>query len=255
MATTITFHDNGQESGWSSRWSYNPEDIVFMNNRFYTFDNGNLYLHDSNEIRGQFYGGAVEDILSQVTGVFNMSPTEVKFWKTFEIEGNVAWAVTMNTDLMEGEILSGYFEQKEGTFFAFIRNDEDAPVDFKARSVRGIGLYESINTGTPSAVVVTMPESMRTIVGVGDFIYKINTNVAVLCGVVTALGGSQEFTIDTTITGGSNPEAAMPMVVVKSNVAESQGMRGYYMKYIMETDSTEEVEIFGVNSTVFKSYP
>lgn len=253
MATTITFHNNGDNSGWSSRWSYTPENMVYLNNRFYSFNDGNLYLHDSNPLRGTFYGTIENDIVSQITGVFNMAPTDVKMWKTLEIEGNEAWDVNTVTDLMEGEALASYFEKKEGTFFAFIRNNDESVVDFKSRSTKGLGLYTSVNISVPTAVVVTMPSSMRTIVGVGDKIYKISGTDAVLCGTVTVLGAANVFTIDT--TGGSNPEVATPLISVKSNVAESQGVRGYYMKYTMTTSETGEVELFGVNSTIFKSYP
>jgi len=250
MATTITFHNNGDNSGWSSRWSYTPDDMVYLNNRFYSFNDGNLYLHDSNQVRGTFYDVAYDSV---ITGVFNMAPTEVKMWKTLEIEGDAAWDINIVTDLMTGEILSSYFEQKEGTFFAFIRNDDESAVDFKSRSTKGLGLYTSVNIAVPTAVVVTMPSSMRTIVGVGDKIYKISGADAILCGTVTSLGTANIFTIDT--TGGSNPEVTTPLISVKSNVAESQGVRGYYMKYTMTTSETGEVELFGVNSTIFKSYP
>jgi len=251
MATTITFHNNGQASGWTSRWSYNPEDMVYMNNRFYTFKNGNLYLHDSNLIRGTFYDLAYGSI---ITGVFNMAPTEIKMWKTLEIEGNAAWDINIVTDLMTGSIDSTYFEQKEGTFFAFIRNDENAEVDLKSRSTRGIGLYSSIGGGPPSAVEVTMPYSMRTIVSVGDVIYKISGPGVIYCGPVTALGADNIFTINTS-GAGSMPGATTPLIVVKNSVAESQGVRGFYMKYTMTTSETGEVELFGVNTTLFKSYP
>ena len=41
---------------------------------------------------------------------------------------------------------------------------------------------------------------------------------------------------------------------IKNAVAESHGARGYYLEFKLENDSTDQVELFSVGSSVMKSY-
>ena len=56
MATTITYDEINK--GWTSFHSYEPEWMDRLGNNFYSFKNGNIYLHDSNSTRTEFYGEA-----------------------------------------------------------------------------------------------------------------------------------------------------------------------------------------------------
>ena len=51
---TLSFDVAG--GGFSSFWSYKPEWMVSMNNVHYSFKNGDLYEHNSNETRNNYYG-------------------------------------------------------------------------------------------------------------------------------------------------------------------------------------------------------
>ena len=53
MATTITFDEIN--NAWTSFHSYEPEWMERIGNSFYSFKNGNLYLHDDNDTRTNFY--------------------------------------------------------------------------------------------------------------------------------------------------------------------------------------------------------
>ena len=54
MAETLTYSPDVK--GWPSFYSYIPEWMAGMNNYFYSFKGGNLYRHNTNEIRNQYYG-------------------------------------------------------------------------------------------------------------------------------------------------------------------------------------------------------
>ena len=71
MAETLTYSPDVK--GWPSFYSYIPEWMAGMNNYFYSFKGGNLYRHNTNEVRNQYYG---VNYSSQMTSIFNDNPTD-----------------------------------------------------------------------------------------------------------------------------------------------------------------------------------
>ena len=72
---------------------------------------------------------------------------------------------------------------------------------------------------------------------------------------VTKLGNSGTVTLDTTVTGATAPVANNFLLFTNNTVAESYGMRGYYMEFTLVNDDTTEVELFSVGSSMMKSFP
>ena len=130
---TLTY--SPQDKGWPSFYSFIPESMVGLNNYFYSFKNGQLYRHNTNENRSNFYGVQYD---STVTSVFNQSPLENKLFKTLEVQSDKKWKADLETDLLDSQglpqealIEKDYFETKEGNQFAFIRyvSDKKGPFD------------------------------------------------------------------------------------------------------------------------------
>ena len=87
--TEITAGYSLASQGWASRYSYIPETGVTLNNRFYTFKNGKVYLHNSNTAnRNNFYGVANN---SEVQVIFNDNPTVISDWLSLNYEGGEGW--------------------------------------------------------------------------------------------------------------------------------------------------------------------
>ena len=132
---TLTY--DGGAQGWPSFYSYFPDWMIGMNNYFYTFKGGNLYRHNTNEVRNNFYG---VQYTSTVQSVFNDMPLENKLFKTINIEGDAAWGVTLQTDIQDsGFIEAGWFDEKEASFYAFVRNSGTVPAqpsEYVLRSCR-----------------------------------------------------------------------------------------------------------------------
>ena len=51
---TLTYSENS--NGWPSFYSYMPEYLVGLNNYLYSFSGGNIFQHNSNEVRNNYYG-------------------------------------------------------------------------------------------------------------------------------------------------------------------------------------------------------
>ena len=55
MANEETLSYSEGSKGWPSFYSYIPEYMMGMNSYFYSFDGGNLYRHNTNAIRNNYY--------------------------------------------------------------------------------------------------------------------------------------------------------------------------------------------------------
>lgn len=244
---TISYSPTG--NGWTSFWSYIPDWMAGMNNTFYTWKNGSLYKHDTNQTRNAFYydfsNNQYFKYNSQITTIFNQEPTEMKMFKTISVESNDVWDLTATTELNTGTIDKEWFVEKEGHWFAYLRrNTGDA--DHKAISTQGIGEVQSyVNP------VISFGFNIGTSISQGDVIYKVIGGALVLVGTV-ASHDAQSITL---VSEVSAPASSDMIVFVKSSQAESFGARGAWMEVTITNNSEDEVEIFEISSNVFKSNP
>jgi hypothetical protein len=232
---TLTYSESAQ--GWPSFYSFNPDYMIGMNNFFYTFKGGNLYRHNVNEVRNNFYGAQYNSILKSV---FNVSPLENKLFKTLNLEGDDSWDATMDTDIQDsGFIEANWFEKKEASWYGFVRNEGTVPAqpsEYALRSVNGIGDY----------LYYSLPPSYNTPVLFGQV-----TNIQ-----VNYPSNLNRITVDTTIPGATIPGIQNPYIMyIKNAVAESHGVLGHYCVFTLENDNTSKVELFAAESEVMKSYP
>ena len=87
---TLTFDE--KINGWTSLFSYQPDQIFSIRNKFYSFKNEKLFIHnDASVNRNSFYG---VETPSSVTVVFNPAPTRSKTFSTMSYEGNNGWELT-----------------------------------------------------------------------------------------------------------------------------------------------------------------
>ena len=247
----ITLSYSPAVKGWPSFYSFIPEYTQGMNNYLYTFNNGQLYRHNTNSLRNNFYGVQYN---TTIKSVFNKGPLENKLFKTLILESDAPWSATLATDLPQvGSIADTYFEKKEGNYFAFIRFLE-TDINLLMRYANGISNVTTVDATTPTATTLTFASSVNigSIISIGDMVYYGSTPT--LGGVVTALTG-QVVTIDTTIAGASAPSDGDFILYVKNTVAESHGVMGHYCEYELTNTSTSKVELFSVGSESMKSFP
>jgi hypothetical protein len=269
--TTLTYSPDVK--GWPSFYSYLADYMVGMNGFFYTWAGGNLYRHNTNVLRNNYYGVQYN---STITSVFNEAPMTIKLFKTMSYESDDKWECTsLFTDLSAGSMLSTYFVQKEGEWFTFLR-ENDGSVNFKARSSAGIGTILSA-TGPIGAIVVTFNlDDLGSILSVGDIAYQVLPIAPTLlnpyppAGAPTLIGPIDNIVRKktTNIATGVvtlpsitiNSAGVVPLVGnfclgLKNSVAESHGARGYYLHFTLENTNTDTVELFSVGSSVMKSFP
>lgn len=268
MAQYTLTHEIGVQ-GWPSFYSFIPDMMAGMNQSFYSFVGGKIYLHNSdNAPRNNFYGVQYN---SKIVSVINASPTENKLFKTILIEGTHPWDVLAETDLQTtGFINSSWFEKKEASWFAFMRNSGENPAnarEYPLRSLNGIGRSSSVLSVTPSAVEVNFSVSplvnIDSIVSVGDSLYYINlpAQTPTLAGEITSVTrnykqGVNRITVDTTVPNGNIPSGGgLFFLYIKNAISESHGVLGHYCVFTIENSETQPIELFVLGSEVMKSYP
>jgi hypothetical protein len=167
--------------GWTTRSSWLQEQGISLNNKFYTFKNGNMWLHYSNPIRNNFYGVQYN---SSIKLLVNDAPSTIKSFTALNYEGSQAVQYTYDIDPNDGETDSqvktknGWFvnsittdqqtgsikefKDKEGKWFNYIKGDATTleNLDTKEFSVQGIG--------NPSVVGSLVPQYVITVSDVGD---------------------------------------------------------------------------------------
>ena len=136
---TVSFDESA--NGWVSFKSFIQENGLSLNNKYYTFKQGRIYLHHSNDVlRNNFYGVQHN---STVTSLINMQPNIVKSFSTINYEGSQAeilksltddrydnikaksgWSVELvKTDQQEG--LVEEFIEKEGRWYNNIKGKKE----------------------------------------------------------------------------------------------------------------------------------
>ena len=262
MSTYTLTYEPETAKGWTSFYSYEPDWMIGMNSYFYTFKGGNLYRHNTNETRNNFYGVQYG---SSITSVFNESVFDNKLYKTIALQGTDPWEVTIESDIQDsGFIQSTWFEKKEQVWFAFVRNSGDTPAgddEYVLRSVNGIGSSTTVDTTVTSAVEIDFSTSVNlsSMISIGDNIYFGHPTPS-FCGQITEINvdlpnGVNQLIVNVPEDGTLPPSNTEYFFYIKNAVAESHGILGHYGLFTMTNNNTDQVELFAVQSDIMKSYP
>ena len=175
-----------------------------------------LYKHNASDTtRNTFYGAQYN---SEIEFTMNDGPSEVKVFKTIEIEGDTKdFDVIITTDLDSGHIDKSSFEKKEGFHLFYIRRNATDEVNTELLSVQGIGRLLAVSSNTFSV------QDVPSEVSIGDILYKSTAN------------SYEKRTISATTTNSitTSASAVTPTVndyifAAKAPVAESYGLKGYF---------------------------
>jgi hypothetical protein len=137
---TLTFDDTVK--GWTSFFDYEPNQIISLNNDYFTANSGKLYQHytfaRNTSERAVFYGTTYN---SNVTFVLNGAPSTIKNFQTINYEGDSGWRMDRfitNTDTalpitesvfattleqLQNSLLINRFKVKEDKYYADLVNN------------------------------------------------------------------------------------------------------------------------------------
>ena len=144
VSSNLSFDEN--VLGFPSFFSYQPDQILSLQNNYYTFKDESLFVHyDPSALRNNFYGVQYD---SSIQFVFNPKPSMSKVFKTINYEGSNGWEVpTFNANrsfelrdtiypvlsyidgAYQGDFGYTYyagFDRKEGKYMANLVNNSSA---------------------------------------------------------------------------------------------------------------------------------
>jgi hypothetical protein len=242
MAEYTLTYSAGVE-GWPSFYSFIPEWIQGSNNYLYTFNKGDIWRHNVNDNRSNFYG---EQFSSSVQTCLNQSSLETKVFKTINLIGTpgAGWGVTMISNLEFTartsnftQTLQSYDElnstNKEGHMFSYLYNPAQSQADtsqtlmqillnngmVNQRSIQGVGQFDSANVeslgGNDYRINFPLGFQIPSILNVGDLMMCSNLSLGnpPSLGVSWWIGQATAIGINTDSTTPS-PFIGQPMIEV-----------------------------------------
>lgn len=230
--------------GFPSFYGYQPERLVGLNNRLYSIKDGNVWLHDDNTTRNSFYGDQRD---AMITTVFNDSPSDVKYFKSINLESTSAFAISFNTNFTLGAIGKDEFELIEGEYYAYFRQNEgtDFTDILEDSSIMGLGEILSINSGTS----ITINGELARGLAVGDTIYDTSFIAA---GTVASY---DRTTSEVTLSGSTASLAVNDFVMfAKTARVEGESIKGYYLELDISCPVSTDEELFAVKVEAVRSY-
>ena len=233
----VTWLYSDKDNGWLGRITFNPEDMCRLNNKFFSFHNGEIYEHNQSTGRNTFYG---VEYPSKFTFNFSQSPSERKIYKNIEFESTDAWDIKeAKTDLETGLVDKSDFVNQEGVFRGYIRTS-NAVFDSSNLSVQGIGIC------TVAGLVLSFVFVFEDEISIGDTILNINNLV---------VGKILSKTAKTmTLDAVANLSSGDYVMASKDQRAESRGLLGYHLQVSAELMKNTKTEVYAVNTNATKSY-
>ena len=220
---TVTWSE--KSSGWSSFKTFYPEQGLSINNNYYTWKEGKMYQHHSDEVaRAAFYGDRA--ILStaepSVTLIFNDTPSTVKSFNLLNYEGTKQridafttqdiggityndgefynltaqdgwYCESITTDLQDGQVLD--FIDKEGKKYASVAGTltTSSNLDTSEFQVQGLGMATiAVDTTSDTDVLqtLTIQDDASNAFQFGTITSSVSTH-----GQGTTLSGTKSITI------------------------------------------------------------
>lgn len=258
MDYTITYKDsnNPETRGWTSFWDFNPDGMLRMNNRFFTFKNGQLYEHHRDDVaRCNYYG---VQYTAKISPVINESPSEVKVLKAVSQEGTEAWDATIKAfesdtaEYRESSLPGSLYSEKEGIWYTHTRRAEAGSTDQGSGPYYGIGVSTVVSDPNITIGGVSrLPNNLM----VGDEIYKEGDVLLGTLASKTITGGVLVLSVNDAVVGDFTQLVNGDFVYGKKNSRiDGSALRGYVFRLDLESDATTRVELYGVNGEVIKSY-
>ena len=157
--STLSFDETS--GGWVSFYTYKPSFGFSLNNKFYTFNQQNLWRHYKENVqRCSFYGRKPDP--ADIEFVLNDQPNVIKNFLTIDYEGNGGW--TMHSSLTDSldsaySIMSNdtqtssisipvKFERKENKYYGHLRNNTTFNHEGAIVGVNLTGIKGYVNTVT-----------------------------------------------------------------------------------------------------------
>ena len=238
---------------WLTFYSFEPEMYANIQNKFFSFKDGQMWFHNKLSTRNSFYGTTYD---SKVELISKGNPSSVKAYKAISLEGDSKWKATLSNDKSRAAVIqSDHFNEKEGMYYANVPRVNDANVedanDFELApsSFRVIGTVESVDGDNSQVTFTTFVNHSPVITGSG-VLYRIrstDTNWTAVGSGVKITGVHDRDTLVTNVSARDIIEPGDILANAYGSGVSGDMLRGYYAKVKLENNSSTSKELYAVN--------
>jgi len=238
---------------WLTFYSFVPEMYANIQNKFFSFKDGQMWEHNKLATRNRFYG---TDYDSKIEIISKGNPSSVKAYKAISLEGDSKWKTTLSNAKQRAAVIeAAHYNEKEGMYYANVPRVNDANVqdanefEFGESSYRFVGKVESVDAVNNTITFTTIINDAPVITGSG-IMYRIRSGDTHW----TAVGGDLKITsVDsrTKVSTNSDPSSLVQAGDLLANAYGSgvsgDVLRGYYAKVKLENNESTSNELYAVN--------
>ena len=242
----IAFDTQGQK--WVTRYSYIPEGMERLKNRFFSFKDGSIYVHDKGT-NNTFYGTAAPSLIKIIS---NFNPSLVKTFDAISIEGNDTWSATFSNTDQNSSLATGDYAEKERSYYADIPRDTATSITTNTTNITALGTNATGSTNT-----ITFPNRINRQpipLGLSARVYKVdsggNASDAASAAAYASSVTSTTLTLQDATGGAINADVASGDTIIIQTTPKFDGdqLRDHYLVVEMQNDNySQDVELYAVN--------
>ena len=242
----IAFDTQGQK--WVTRYSYIPEGMERLKNRFFSFKDGSIYIHDKGT-NNTFYGSASPSLIKIIS---NFNPSLVKTFDAISIEGNDTWSATFSNTDQNSSLATGDYAEKERSYYADIPRDTATSITTNTTNITALGTNATGSTNT-----ITFPNRINRQpipLGLSARVYKVdsggNASDAASAAAYASSVTSTTLTLQDATGGAINADIASGDTIIIQTTPKFDGdqLRDHYLVVEMQNDNySQDVELYAVN--------
>ena len=242
----IAFDTQGQK--WVTRYSYVPEGMERLKNRFFSFKDGSIYIHDKGT-NNTFYGSASPSLIKIIS---NFNPSLVKTFDAISIEGNDTWSATFSNTDQNSSLATGDYAEKERSYYADIPRDTATSITANTTNITALGTNATGSTNT-----ITFPNRINrqpVPLGLSARVYKVdssgNASDAASAAAYASSVTSTTLTLQDATGGAINADIASGDTIIIQTTPKFDGdqLRDHYLVVEMQNDNySKDVELYAVN--------
>ncbi len=232
-----------KDNGWLGKISFNPDDMIRINNEFISFKNGNVYKgnQEKNGLLDNYNTFFGVQYPSKFSYVVNEESSIRKNHKAISIDGTDAWDILAETDLNKGYINKADFYKEENMYYAFLRSSNDV------KDTSLIGAYQGIGNCTISGLTLNFAFELESEVSVGDEIR--NTNMEIVGTILNKTNNSLSLNSVNNLISGDFVLCCKPQSI------ENNNLLGSAMLVTATLDTNKKTEVFTLGCEVQISNP
>lgn len=242
----IAFDTQGQK--WVTRYSYVPEGMERLKNRFFSFKDGSIYIHDKGT-NNTFYGSASPSLIKIIS---NFNPSLVKTYDAISIEGNDTWSATFSNTDQNSSLATSDYAEKERSYYADIPRDTATSITANTTNITALGTNATGSTNT-----ITFPNRINrqpVPLGLSARVYKVdsagNASDAASAAAYASSVTSTTLTLQDATGGAINADIASGDTIIIQTTPKFDGdqLRDHYLVVEMQNDNySKDVELYAVN--------